>query len=182
MAEEEQQQVEAARHEGKVSATVRGATADQVWPLLADFCNVHRWIPGVSTCRLEGGVAGEPGCVRYCVGKGEPADGGDVPWAREKLTVIDHAGRKLRYVVFENNIGWKNYEAALEVVEGEEGGEGCIIEWCFRMEPVAEGNGCEVVPFVTSALEGMVKTMEEFLAAAAAAGSDVQELVCTVVA
>ncbi|KAF3788877.1 Lachrymatory-factor synthase [Nymphaea thermarum] len=165
MGEEEQQQL--VRWEGKLSATIGGATADQVWPLVADFCSLDRWFPSVQTCRLEGGVAGEPGCVRYTAGKGiESADGEGVAWARERLVSIDPAGRKLSYEITENNVGWGQYEAAMEVIEGggmTEDGGGCRIEWSFRMEPMEGGSEEGVAAYLGHTLEEMAKRMEKFL-------------------
>ncbi|KAF3788875.1 hypothetical protein EJ110_NYTH15392 [Nymphaea thermarum] len=135
MAEEmQQQQQQQDMYEGKVKATIKEATADQVWPFLADFCGIQRWMPSVEA-RLDGGIAGEVGCIRYCASKKlSPVNGESIGWATEMLTSIDHAGRKLSYVVVDNNIGWRHYEARWEVVDEEEVG-GCRIEWSFRMEP-----------------------------------------------
>ncbi|CAN6441152.1 unnamed protein product [Victoria cruziana] len=164
---EEGQQQQLVRWEGKLSATVAKATADQVWPLVADFCSLDRWFPSVHICRLDGGIAGEPGCVRYTAGKGvESVEGEGYVWATERLVSIDHAGRKLSYELTENNIGWGQYEAAMEVIENggetDEGG-GCRIEWSFRMEPVEGGCQEGVTSYLRFTLEEMTKRMEKFL-------------------
>ncbi|XP_031488647.1 lachrymatory-factor synthase-like [Nymphaea colorata] len=162
MAEEMQQQQD--MYEGKVKATIKEATADQVWPLLADFCGIHRWMPSVET-RLDVGVAGEIGCVRHCATKDlSPVNGESVGWARERLTSIDHASRKLSYVVVDNNIGWRHYKAEWEVVDEEDAG-GCRVEWSFRMEPDEEWGEKPLGPLVASALETIARAInEEFLA------------------
>ncbi|KAF3788876.1 hypothetical protein EJ110_NYTH15393 [Nymphaea thermarum] len=99
-AEEMQQQQD--MYEGKMKATIKEATADQVWPLIADFCGIHRWMPSVDA-RLDGGVAGVVGCIRYSTLKNlSPVNGESIGWERERLTSIDHASRKLSYVVVDN--------------------------------------------------------------------------------
>ncbi|KAI6680012.1 hypothetical protein NL676_033893 [Syzygium grande] len=54
------------RWEGKAIAELKGPTPDQVWPFLADFCNVHKLLPPIDTCHRVEGIPGQPGLVRYC--------------------------------------------------------------------------------------------------------------------
>ncbi|KAF3788874.1 hypothetical protein EJ110_NYTH15390 [Nymphaea thermarum] len=141
MAEEMQQQQD--MYEGKVKATIKEATADQVG------------------CRASKHIWGEVGCIRYCASKQlSPVNGESIGWARERLTSIDHASRKLSHVVMDNNIGWRHYEARWEVVDEEEVG-GCRIEWSFRMEPNEEWGEKPLGPLVASTLEKIARAINE---------------------
>ncbi|CAN6446274.1 unnamed protein product [Victoria cruziana] len=149
------QQEQEVRWGGKASAVVRGVTADRVWPLLAEFGSMDRWMPTVATCRLMG-VAGAPGCLRYC------ASAGGERWAKEVLKSIDHVGRKMCYEMTESSMGWRYYEAAMEVVDSAEEG-GCRIEWTFRMDPVHDRTEEGIADYIGYALGCISKRMEEFL-------------------
>ncbi|KAI5354611.1 hypothetical protein L3X38_007506 [Prunus dulcis] len=50
----------------KTSGEIKGQTAEQVWPPVADFCNLHQWLrPTLDTCYLVEGVPGQPGVIRW---------------------------------------------------------------------------------------------------------------------
>ncbi|KAJ4708099.1 Lachrymatory-factor synthase [Melia azedarach] len=96
-----------AKWEGKASTEVSGLKAEQVWPCLEDFSNVHKWLPNLETCYPVEGVPGQPGLVRYCATKDR--------WANEKLIMMNHIQRCLNYEVLDNNIGTKSYVATIKV-------------------------------------------------------------------
>ncbi|KAJ4708517.1 lachrymatory-factor synthase-like [Melia azedarach] len=76
----------------KVRAKLTGRSADQIWPLLEDFFNLHKWLPAIDTCVMElKGHQGQPGCIRYCVVSTSSDDSREVirKWACEKLIAID---------------------------------------------------------------------------------------------
>lgn len=117
--------------EGKVSARVTKASADQIWPFFMDFFNLHKWFLGLPNCHGIHGENGELGCVRYCAGFSLLSEGTNdvgknrpVSWAKERLVSIDPTGRSLSYDVVGNNIGYNSYLAVFKVVPNDQEGEG----------------------------------------------------------
>ncbi|XP_058115115.1 lachrymatory-factor synthase [Magnolia sinica] len=151
--------------EGKARAKVRSATADQVWPFLEDFSSLHKWLPSIDTCRIVDGVAGQPGCVRYCAGTSVPSDGGGetVSWANEKLLSIDPIGRTLSYEVIDNNVGFGWYVGTFKVSTESDGGEGCTIEWSFIADPMQGWSLEGLVTYVEESLKAIAQRMEDAL-------------------
>ena len=128
--------VSEAKWEGKVSAKLPNATADQIWPLFTDFFNFHNWFPSLSTCHGVHGANGEPGCIRYCAGFSIPSSSPSdraASWSKERLVAVDHAERALSYEIVDSNIGFRSYVSTVRIVP--EGG-GCVIEWRFGVDPV----------------------------------------------
>lgn len=129
--------------EGKTSRELKGHAAEQVWPLWADFCNFHKWLPVLDACYLVDGIPGQPGVTRYCAAPlPYPDDGTTIKWAKEKLLTIDPINHCLSYEITENNFRFKSYVATMQLVpiNGEDGKTGCIIEWSFVSDPVEGGN------------------------------------------
>ncbi|KAF7830106.1 lachrymatory-factor synthase-like [Senna tora] len=144
--------------EGKISAQVGNTEAEQVWPLLADFCNFHKWFP-MDTCRQ---VDGEAGVIRYC--EGTLRDEGEERrvWAKEKLLVLDPIQRYVTYEVVDNNMGFKSYVATMKVLpklKDEEGG--CKIEWSFVCDLVEGWTYEALLSYFHSSLNYMVNKMEQ---------------------
>ncbi|XP_057960094.1 lachrymatory-factor synthase [Malania oleifera] len=132
-----------AKWEGKASARLSRARADQIWPLFTDFFNLHNWFPTLSTCYGLQGTNGQPGCVRYCAGfsiKSPSGDGdGDedstpVNWSKERLVALDPMERSLTYEIVDSSIGFESYTSTVKVSPAGE--EGCVIEWWFAVDPV----------------------------------------------
>ncbi|KAL1552396.1 lachrymatory-factor synthase-like [Salvia divinorum] len=150
----------APKWEGKATAKLLRPTASAVWPLVADFFSLHKFLPTIDTCVKVDGAA-EDGLVRHC------AASGDERWCRERLTGIDPAGRRLSYEVVDSNMGFKRYESTVRVVAAMDGGDGggCEIEWSFVADPV-EGLSCEdLAKYVAVGLKGMARNMERELEA-----------------
>ncbi|KAL3566296.1 hypothetical protein D5086_031711 [Populus alba] len=129
--------------EGKVSARLAKATADQIWPLLNDFFNLHKWFPGLAACYGIHGTNGEPGCIRHCEGSSIPStdtntDGHSQPvsWSTERLTAVDHGQR-------------------------DDGQDGCVIEWSFSVDPVAGLVLDELVRMYKVGLQQMAERLED---------------------
>ncbi|XP_057799858.1 lachrymatory-factor synthase-like [Salvia miltiorrhiza] len=151
--------------EGKATAKLLKPTADEVWPLLADFFSLHKWLPTIDTCFkvVDDGDGKSGGLVRHCAASprgGDPA----VRWCRERLTGVDAAGRRLSYEVVDSNMGFKSYESTLRVVPIDGGDDpGCEIEWSFVADPV-DGLSCEdLAKYVAMGLQGMARNMESAL-------------------
>ncbi|XP_076920552.1 lachrymatory-factor synthase-like [Bidens hawaiensis] len=155
--------------EGKATAELKTTKADQVWPLLEDFCNIHKWLPTLDTCHYVQGVHGQPGLVRYCAtiikSSSSPSNEVDVKWCHEKLVSLDPVERCLRYEIGENNLGFTGYVAEMKVVEMD---VGCMVEWRFVADPM-EGMGLEdLCCYMESSLKAMAERMEKELQGATA--------------
>ncbi|OVA20238.1 Polyketide cyclase/dehydrase [Macleaya cordata] len=152
---------EGGKWEGKVSAKVRGATADQVWPLIQDFFNLNKWYPTLKICNGIEGVSGQPGCVRYCSGFSIPAVGSDkdtINWCHEKLVSIDPVQRSLTYVISDGNIGFNSYVATWNILPDD---EGCLIDWSFSVDPVQGWRVEDLVTKFDTGLHNMTSKIEE---------------------
>ncbi|CAL0319253.1 unnamed protein product [Lupinus luteus] len=137
-----------AKWEGKAIAEIAEYSAEQVWPYIEDFCNIHKLIPSLDICNKVEGIEGQPGLTRYCAstikGEGDDAEKEIDKWAYEKLLTIDPVQRYLSYEVGENNMGFKSYVATMKVLPTNEDAKvgGCKIEWRFVCDPV-EGFGLQ---------------------------------------
>ncbi|XP_042479252.1 lachrymatory-factor synthase-like [Macadamia integrifolia] len=180
MATEESSKSQESKWEGKLCAELEGISAEHVWPLLADFFNLHNWMPGIDTCQPLEGVSGQPGCIRYCAKTttSPPASSSESPakeeitattmWANERLVAIDPVERSLSYVVTENNMGIKSYMATMKVLQFSKvaaaaNSEGCQIEWTFVADPVEGWTFEGLLSFFESCLQGMAQKMEDVL-------------------
>ncbi len=61
---------------------------DAVWPVIAAFGGVQKWVPGLTECSVEGSGVG---AIRTVVSRGNRV--------RERLEAIDEASRRLRYQI-----------------------------------------------------------------------------------
>ncbi|XP_047973830.1 lachrymatory-factor synthase-like [Salvia hispanica] len=142
--------------EGKATAKLLRPTASEVWPLLEDFCTLHKWLPTIDTCFK---VVDEDGLVRHCASEAQ--------WCRERLTGMDPAEMWLSYEVVDSNMGLNNYKSTMKVVPIDGGdGLGCQIEWSFETDPV-QGLSCEdLAKYVGIGLQGMALNLERALESA----------------
>ncbi|KAI4316089.1 hypothetical protein L6164_024105 [Bauhinia variegata] len=158
--------------EGKVSAELRKATVDQIWLLLKDFFNIHKWFPNLSTCYGVHGSNGELGCIRYGAGFAIPSDSTG-NWAKERLIAIDHVDRSLTYEMVDCNIGFESYKATMKVVPGvgvnDQGG--CTIHWFFTVDPVEGWTLDDMVNQYQVSLQIMANNMEDEIANSVDPGS-----------
>ncbi|PIA26870.1 hypothetical protein AQUCO_08600022v1 [Aquilegia coerulea] len=152
--------------EGKVSAKLTSFTADQVWPLLADFCNLSKWLPTLGCKHLDGSPApGQLGCIRVISGPAIPSDDGTMRpgiSAQEKLIMIDPTERCLSYEIIENNLGFKNYVATMKVSSGDNDNQnGCVIDWSYITDPREGWKPEDLFCILKSSMDSVVKGMEE---------------------
>ncbi|XP_057968081.1 lachrymatory-factor synthase-like [Malania oleifera] len=147
--------------EGKACAGLKGPRAEQIWPLLEDFCSLHKWFPTLTTCLPLEGVSGQPGCVRYCAGFKTPADTGNgetLNWTKQKLLSIDPTEMTFTYCIIDGNVGFNSYLTTIKVLPRE---DGCRIQWQYEVEPV-EGWTPEMLDsFISSGLRVMAERMEK---------------------
>lgn len=150
-----------AKWEGKATVEVAGISAEQAWPLLEDFCNLHKLIP-IDTCYQVEGIPGQPGLIRYCastiqgVADAEPT----LNWAKEKLLTIDPIQRCLSYEIVDNNMGFKSYVGTLKVLYGDAAKPGCKVEWGFVSDPVEGWTIQALNSYVESSLQFMAKKIQ----------------------
>ncbi|BFG18525.1 hypothetical protein CerSpe_047990 [Prunus speciosa] len=156
-------QIPESKWEGKASADLKGSSAEQVWPLLADFCSLHKWFPNIDTCYQVDGVPGQPGLIRYCARAPIDNDESTIMWAKEKLLSLDPIQRCLSYEIIDSNLGFKSYVAVMQVVptDGGDGSIGCKIEWSFVCDPI-EGWGLnDFRSYLDSSLQLMAEKIME---------------------
>ena len=148
--------------EGKACVELAIPTAQEVWPLVEDFCNLHKWLPNVDTCYQVDGILGQPGLVRYCASTITSSSNGNeetmTRWAKEKLLMIDPIKRCLSYEVIDNNIGMKFYVAKLIVSPNDDGKNGCKMEWSFVCDPI---EGLRFEDFLLNTIETGPQSMEK---------------------
>ncbi|KAM1365006.1 hypothetical protein ACFX13_044074 [Malus domestica] len=157
---EEEEDQKQSKWQGNTSAELKRTAAEQAWPALADFCNLHKWFPNLATCRQVEGIPGQPGVIRYCASAPVDNDESSIKWAKEKLLTIDPIQRCLSYEVTESNLGFKSYVSTMQVV-AMDGGGGCKIEWSFVCDPI-EGLGLdEFLSYLDSSLQLMGKAIME---------------------
>ncbi|KAE9609130.1 putative polyketide cyclase/dehydrase, START-like domain-containing protein [Lupinus albus] len=154
-----------AKWEGKAIAEITKNSAEQVWPYIEDFCNIHKLIP-LDICNKVEGIEGQPGLTRYCATtiKGE-ADDAEIKinnWVNEKLLTIDPVQRCLSYEVGQNNMGFKSYVSTIKVLATTEDAKvgGCKLEWGFVCDPVEGWRFQDLNSYIDSTLQGMAKKIE----------------------
>ncbi|CAH9083862.1 unnamed protein product [Cuscuta europaea] len=154
--------MEQPKWEGKVTARLVKVSADQIWPLFQDFFGLNKWFPGLSICNGIHGTNGTPGCVRHCTGFSIPAENGiSVPgWSHERLTAIDPVNKSFSYEMVDSNIGFQSYVSTVKILP-DSGGEGCVVEWRFSVDPVAGMTLEDLVKKYNVGLQLMTKKMEE---------------------
>ncbi|XP_004148422.1 lachrymatory-factor synthase [Cucumis sativus] len=151
----------AAKWEGRVTETLTVATPDQIWPMIKDFFNFHKWFPTLANCYGLSGTNAEVGSVRFCSGFSIPSsDGSDgvVSWSKERLVGVDEEHRRICYEIVDSNIGFKSYVATMEV--GSVSGGGCMIEWRFEVEAVEGLKLEDLVKKYEVGLRSMANRME----------------------
>jgi len=101
-----------------------GASADQVWELIADFGAIDRYSPMIESCRVEGpdGV-GQRRVLRLT--------NGTITISR--LEAIDHRARTLTYRILETKLPLDDYTSTM-VVEPR-GSAACELIWTSRFLP-----------------------------------------------
>ncbi|KAI3935806.1 hypothetical protein MKX01_032990 [Papaver californicum] len=169
-------EISESKWEGKVQAKLEGSKADQVWTILQDFFNLHKWFPTLTTCYGIEGISGQPGCIRYCAGSSIPASSSsnnvrddDVTitnWSTERLVDIDSVQRSITYEIVDCNIGFKSYVSTMKVVpyNGDSDEEkGCLIEWSFLVDPIQEWKLETLISKFDSGLQLMASKIEATL-------------------
>ncbi|XP_021847720.2 lachrymatory-factor synthase [Spinacia oleracea] len=156
--------------EAKVSTTLLSSKSHQIWPLLKDFFNIHKYFSSLSNSNGIHGTNGEVGCIRLCIGSSIPPtkgcdpkiNGGEVvSWSKERLIAVDEVNMRLSYEIVDSNIGFTSYVSTVKIIQG--GDEGCVIEWSFTVDPVQGLRFEDLVKKYESGLHRMAKTMEDSL-------------------
>nr|BFE78952.1 SRPBCC family protein [Planobispora longispora] len=106
------------------ASTVINAPADEVWDYLRDFGNLAEWLPGLTSCEIEGGTA-EPGAIRRVEGAGG--------LFRERLLVLDDSSRTATYEILECPLPVRNYRATYRVAPVTDSGQS-FVEWSAAFE------------------------------------------------
>jgi carbon monoxide dehydrogenase subunit G len=109
------------------------ASADSVWKQLRDFGGVGGWMPGVTSCQVEGEGIGAVRSVKM----------GDM-MIKERLESLDDGKRSFSYSIVEGPMPVQDYLATVEVSEV---GPGCRVDWTasfvlpegLPLDPIAQG-------------------------------------------
>lgn len=160
------QQLES-KWEGKSIANLKLGKAEQVWPILEDFFNIHEWLPTIDTCyQLNNNT---DGLIRYCASTSSDDGEAIIKWCHERLLTMDKMERRLSYEALENNIGIRSYIATFKVLSSDnDGGDdeeegGCQIEWSFVADPI-DGLTLECFSgYIDSTLQGMAEKIDKAL-------------------
>jgi hypothetical protein len=68
----------------------------------------------------------------------------------------------LSYEIVDSNIGFKSYVSTVKVVpQGDDGQDGCVIEWSFNVDPVAGLVLDELVRKYKVGLQQMAERLED---------------------
>ncbi|KAK3438336.1 hypothetical protein EUGRSUZ_C02973 [Eucalyptus grandis] len=114
-------------------------TPDEVWPLLEDFCNLHKLLPPLDTChRVEGINLAPVNGLHHDQRRLRPVED---PVGHERLLMMDPSEKCFSYEVLDNNIGLKSYVATIKVMPMNDGDGkmvGYMIEWSFVADPVED--------------------------------------------
>ncbi|KAG2699624.1 hypothetical protein I3760_07G199700 [Carya illinoinensis] len=128
-------------------------TAEEAWPFLEDYCNLHKFAPDViDTSHHVEGICNQPGLVRYCAATATRVwDGRLQPkqlWVHEKLIKIDPIKKSLSYEVTENNVGIKT-----------------LVGTCSAYPISKESKQAEFASFIQAMLTSMAKNIEDTITA-----------------
>ncbi|KAL5702028.1 hypothetical protein ACHQM5_027297 [Ranunculus cassubicifolius] len=161
------QQEEETKWEGKLSVKLQASKANQVWPFLEDFYNIHNWLSSIDTCYSvdDDDTSVKPGSVRYCSSTLTDDSGNqNTSWVKERLLAIDRDCRSLTYEVVDGNMGIKGYVTTMKVIEeSSDEKDGCKIEWSFEADPIEVWRIEDLVEYVESTLQGMAEKMDKAL-------------------
>ncbi|CAI9093569.1 OLC1v1029100C1 [Oldenlandia corymbosa var. corymbosa] len=164
--------------EATVSAQLKQASADQIWPLLKDFFGIYKYFPSLSTSYGVHGNNGEMGSIRYCEGSRIPAkesreknDGGrkkleptPVSWSKEKLIDIDPIRMSLSYEMVDSNLGFTSYVSTIRIHQDESiknNNIGCVLQWSFSVDPVEGLEFEDLVDKYRVGLQKMARKLED---------------------
>lgn len=136
----------------------------KVWALLADFCSIAKWNPGIVKCEATQGS--EVGSVRtLSVGK---ADG---PQIIEELQMIDPAQMTLKYKITKTDVSIlpvATYASWMTVTANDDGSakvtwKGAFYRSWTKNNPPADQNDEAAVKAVTGAYTGGLASLKKYL-------------------
>ncbi|CAN0907257.1 Lachrymatory-factor synthase [Linum grandiflorum] len=128
--------------------------------MFTDFFNIHKWFPNLPSSYGIHGTNGQPGCIRYCSGFSLPSTQ-LLSWSKERLTALDHSRRFLTYQIVDCNIGFKSYQSTVQIFVDDDGGQGCLIEWGFTLDPLEGWTLDDLVKRFETVLNAAARKMEE---------------------
>ncbi|GAA0158035.1 hypothetical protein LIER_15162 [Lithospermum erythrorhizon] len=130
-------------------ANINGATADQVWPYIQDYCTLYLIFPSDNSFCTEG-PEGKPGQIRFSTGKvpGTQPNSIFVFYTREILIEVNAKKRFLTYEFRQNNIGVTFLRGTMQALPGKNGNS--FFQWTLVGAPV----GNQTYPEFVTALQG----------------------------
>ncbi|KAH9300375.1 hypothetical protein KI387_011958, partial [Taxus chinensis] len=135
--------METPKWQGSVDMPVAGPL-EIVWEIVSDYYELHKWFPGLKSCeRVEGAPHQVVGCIRHCTIQSPPEHDGMDLWAAEKLVALNATNHSYTCVITDTNMdGFQDYQATIQVAEGEEDGK-CLIKWNFQLRELLPGHSEE---------------------------------------
>ena len=136
----------------------------KVWALLADFCSISKWNPGIAKCEATQGS--EVGSVRTLhVGK---VDG---PQIVEELQMIDPAQMTFKYKINQTDVSIlpvATYASWMTVTPNDDGSSKVVWKGAFyrswtKNNPPADQNDEAALKAVTGAYSGGLASLKKFL-------------------
>lgn len=121
--------------EGIARIYIRNLTADQVWPFVEDYCNIHKVFP-VTVSFCVGGVSLQPGQRRYLASVVPPSNGNSsgttIRWEEQSLVEMNSIKRVMKFEFINNNENVKMFEATMHVAKRH---QGCELTWKYKTTP-----------------------------------------------
>lgn len=136
----------------------------KVWALLADFCSISKWNPGIAKCEATNGS--EIGSVRtLSIGK---VDG---PQIIEELQQLDPAAMTLKYKINKTEVSIlpvATYASWMTVTANDDGSSKVVWKGAFyrswtKNNPPAEQSDEAALKAVTGAYQGGLASLKKFL-------------------
>jgi hypothetical protein len=129
---------------------------EATWSLLADYCSIQEWHPGIARCEIVKGTPNQPGAVRQL----NLPNGARVI---EELTGYDAKKRSYSYKILEGPPDLVNYNATLAVVAGPGGGS--IIEWQGTFDAAAGADAAAARARIEGLYDAGLARLKELAAA-----------------
>lgn len=119
------------------------APPERAWAIVGDLNAVHRWVPGVTTCRLEG-------TLRIC-------NDGQI---LEEITEYSDDRRSYRYLQTKVPLPVRTSQGRL-TVKGD--GSGSRIEWEAEVEALDPSQEEQLVPMIDGYYKQAFESLRQFI-------------------
>jgi len=126
------------------------ASADEVWTYIGDFNGLPRFVPAVTSSRLDGQGIGARRHIQVAGTEGETV---------ETLEAQDDAARRLSYSVQVSSLRMHDYYATIEVEDLAP--DRCRVSWRCQFRPVDGDDGVETAAFIKASYAGAMSCLTD---------------------